>query len=169
MQKQRELVIGVVVLAALGTAAAGESQNTWTSIAASRLSTGSAVPSTAGMSEEAGAAQAMAAGSFVGLWTCSGAATPVSGAFQTVISIYANGSWQMQESIAPARNLVGAMVRGRGNYQQTGADSLTLNFLEQAGSSDGVNWVPAPVPAPWTAKLEGNGLNVGGTLCHRSG
>jgi hypothetical protein len=113
--------------------------------------------------------EAMAAGSFVGQWTCSGAATPASGAFQTVIAISANGTWQMQESIAPAQNLVGAMVRGRGTYQQTGADSLTLNFLEQQGSSDGVNWVAAPAPAPWTAKLEGNGLNVGGTLCHRSG
>jgi hypothetical protein len=109
------------------------------------------------------------AGSIVGQWTCNYGATPVSGALQSVYVIYANGTWQMQEAIAPTQNLAGTMVRARGNFQETGSGAGTLIFAEATASPDGVNWMPAPLPAPLSVQVQGDGLNIGGILCHHSG
>jgi hypothetical protein len=116
-----------------------------------------------------GTAASAAAGSIVGQWTCSYPATPASGALQSVYVINANGTWQMQMVIAPTQNLAGSMVRAQGTYRQTGADSATLISSGTFGSADGANWMPMPPQQPLAAQVQGDGLNIGGIVCHRGG
>ena len=104
----------------------------------------------------------------VGQWTCVGAATQANGQWQATLALYANGTWQMQEAIAPVRNMVGTMVRANGRYQQTGPGTYTLMFSQFAMSADGTNWMTPQTPPPMGVQLQGQTLVYDGTPCHRS-
>jgi hypothetical protein len=111
----------------------------------------------------------VAAGSIVGQWTCNFAETPVSGAWQSVYVINADGSWEMQQAIAPTQKLAGMIVRARGTYQAMGTGSAMLTTRQATASSDGVNWMSMPLPDPYPVQPQGDGLSIGGVACHRSG